>query len=97
MERLPKVATPATAAAVAVPESVPPPALLAMAAVTFAVDAVWLPYWSLIRTFTAGAMETPATALLGCTEKASAAGTSGMMLNALDVEVVSAGEVATSV
>ncbi|PYO79882.1 MAG: hypothetical protein DMD67_01730 [Gemmatimonadetes bacterium] len=59
-------ATPFTAAMVTVPESVPPPALLAMETVTLPVKLVIvLPSASCALTCTAGVMAAPATALLG--------------------------------
>src|SRR5262249_62133448 len=61
----------ATAARVVVPLSAPPPALLAIVMVTFAVLGVRFPNWSSMRTVTAGAMLCPATALAGCCRNVS--------------------------
>ena len=61
MERLEKVATPATAAMVSVPERVPVPGLAPMATVTLAVELVTVfAKASCTATRTAGAMATPA-------------------------------------
>src|SRR2546425_1764692 len=68
MLRFANVATPATAAAVAVPESVPPPAL--GPSVTFTLPAkpvATLPSASWAVTCTAGVIAAPADALVGCT------------------------------
>src|SRR5947207_1603586 len=97
MERLAKVATPATAAWVSVPDSTPPLGLVPMATVTLAVDPVWLPNWSLIRTVTAGLMAAPAAASVGCAENASAAGAAGVMLKVALVAEVRPAELATRV
>src|SRR5258706_292424 len=79
MDRLENVATPLTAAAVVVPDSVPPPGLGPRAMVTLAVEAVMvLAKASCTVTRTEGAMEVPATAFAGWTVNASwlaAAGT----------------------
>src|SRR2546430_7902845 len=66
MLRLENVATPAVAATVVVPASVPPPGFVAIATVTFAVKLVTvLPSPSSTVTWTAGVIAAPATALLG--------------------------------
>src|SRR3954471_7077702 len=79
MDRLAKIATPATAATVVVPDSVPPPGLAPMATVTFAVEVgMVLANASCTVTRTDGAMEAPAIAFVGWTVNASwlaAAGT----------------------
>src|SRR5687768_12620870 len=98
MDRVGKLATPATAATVVVPESVPPPALLPMATVTLAVELVTvLPKVSWMVTWTAGLIAAPAVALEGLTVKASLDAAAGVMLNVADVPTVSAPEAADSV
>src|ERR1041384_1515520 len=78
MLRFAKVATPATAATDEVPDSVPPPALVPIAATTVAVYAVaTLSLASRAFTTTAGAMPTPAVALDGWVEKARWVGAPG--------------------
>src|SRR5438128_11827226 len=68
MRRVEKVATPATAATVAVPDRVPPPGLVPSAAVTLPLNPVAvLPSVSKAVTCTAGATVTPAVVLVGCT------------------------------
>src|SRR3954469_4619828 len=98
MDRLENAATPAVADTVVVPDSVPPPGLVPMATVTLAVELVTvLPNASCTATCTAGAIATPATALLGCAENASFAGAAGVMLK-LELEApVSGAEAAVSV
>src|SRR5690242_6100179 len=72
MLRLENVATPATAAAVAVPESVPLAGLVPIAMVMLFVAVVTvLPDASCTVTLTAGAIEAPAVVLPGWTVKAS--------------------------
>src|SRR6185295_2587784 len=98
MDRLANVATPATAATVVVPDSVPPPGLAPMATVMLAVElGTRLPNASCTVTCTAGAIATPAVALVGCTVKASRFAAAGLMLNADEVAPVSAPEAAVSV
>src|SRR5437667_286375 len=98
MERLENVATPATADTVAVPESVPPPALLPIATVTLAVELVTvLPNVSCTATCTAGLIAAPAAALAGWTMNASLEAAAGLMLNAAEVAPVSAADAAVSV
>src|SRR3954468_20983127 len=98
MERLEKVATPADAAAVVVPESVPPPGLVPMATVMLAAELVTvLLNASCTVTCTAGAMATPATVLAGWTLKASLAAAAGLMVNAELDAPVSAPDAAVSV
>src|SRR5256886_17565142 len=68
MLRVENVATPATAATVAVPDRVPPPGLVPSAAVTLPLNPVAvLPSASRAVTCTAGAIVAPAVALFGCT------------------------------
>src|SRR5258706_352341 len=98
MERFEKEAMPETAATVVVPESVPPPGFATMAMVTLADDPVTvLPKLSWTVTWTAGAIEVPAAALVGWTMKASLFAAAGVMLNAAEVAAVSPPEVATRV
>ena len=81
--RFANVATPETAAAVAVPESVPPPAL--GPSVTFTLPAkpvATLPSASWAVTCTTGVIAAPAVALVGCTLKTSALGAPAVTLNA---------------
>src|SRR6266704_1794917 len=93
MLRLPKLTTPATAAAVAVPDNVPPPGLVPIATLTFPVkpDAV-LPWASWAVTCTAGVMTEPAVVVVGSVEKTRCDAAPGVMLNA--VLVAPAGPVA---
>src|SRR5438046_625691 len=93
MLRLPKLTTPATAAAVAVPDNVPPPGLVPIATLTFPVkpDAV-LPWASWAVTCTAGVMTEPAVVVVGSAEKTRCDAAPGVMLNA--VLVAPAGPVA---
>src|SRR4051812_19197900 len=98
MDRLEKVANPLAAATVVVPDSVPPPGLMPMASVTLADEPVTvLPKASCTATTTAGAIATPATALLGCTENASFAAAAGVMLKPVLEAPVSGAEAAVSV
>src|SRR3954463_10737331 len=98
MEGLEKVATPPDAAADVVPDSVPPPGLVPMATVMVAVELVTvLLNWSCTVTCTAGAIATPATALVGWTVNASLAAAAGLMLTAEEVVPVSPAEAAVSV
>src|SRR5438552_3782434 len=83
MLRLANVATPETAAAVAVPESVPPPALGPSVTLTLpAKPMATLPSASWAVTCTAGVIAAPAVALVGCTLKASTLGAPAVTLNA---------------
>src|SRR3954466_8042428 len=79
MDRLEKVATPLAADTVAVPDSVPPPGLVPIATVMLAVELVTvLLNASCTATCTAGEIDAPAVALVGCTTNATlpaAAGT----------------------
>src|SRR5512140_1184378 len=98
MDRLENVATPLTADTVVVPDSVPPPALVPIATVLLAVELVTvLPNASCTVTCTAGAMETPAVAFVGCTVKASLDGAAGLMLNPAEAAPVSGADAAVSV
>src|SRR5512144_1563627 len=83
MERLENVATPADAATVVVPDSVPPPGLAPMATVMLALDPVTvLPNASCTATRTAGESATPAVASVGWVMKASCAAAATEMLKA---------------
>src|SRR5256885_772633 len=83
MLRFANVATPATAAAVAVPESVPPPALELSVTLTLPAKPVaTLPSASWAVTCTAGVIAAPAVALVGCTLKTSTLGAPAVTLNA---------------
>src|SRR3954470_3945490 len=98
MDRLEKLATPALAFAVAVPESVPPPGLVPIATVTLAAELVTVfPNASCTATCTAGEIAAPAVALVGCTMKASREAAAGVMLNAGEVAEVSGADAAASV
>src|SRR3954469_12464373 len=98
MERLEKVATPATADTVVVPDSAPPPGLVPIATVMLAVEPVTvLLNASCTVTCTAGAMDTPATSSVGCAENASLVADAGLMLKAAEVAPVREAEVAPSV
>ena len=97
MDRLAKVATPATAATVVVPDRVPPPGLVLSATVTLAVEAVRFPSASRMATFTAGVMAAPAVVLVGWTVMASLSAAAGVMLNAVLVAPVRPVALATSV
>src|SRR3954462_15261505 len=98
MERLENVATPATAATVVVPDSVPPPGLVPMATVTFAAELVTvLLNASCTVTCTAGAMATPAVAFVGWTVKASLDAAAAPTLNADELALLSAPDAAVRV
>src|SRR3954468_13235512 len=98
MDRLRNVATPLDAATVSVPPSVPLPGLVPMATVMLALELVTvLLNASCTVTCTDGAIATPATALLGCTENASLVAAAGLMLNAEEVAPVNPAEVAVRV
>src|SRR6185295_1228192 len=98
MERVVNVATPATAATVPVPDSVPPLGLVPIATVMVAVELVTvLLNWSCTVTRTGGAIATPATALVGWVVKASLLAAAGLMLNPVDAAPVSGADVAVSV
>src|SRR5262249_52597376 len=98
MERLENVATPLTADTVVVPDSAPPPGLVPIATVMLAVELVTvLLNASCTVTCTAGAMETPAVALVGCTVKASFEAAAVLTLNAAEAVPVNPDEVADGV
>src|SRR5688572_29990168 len=98
MERLLKVATPATADTVVVPDSVPPPGLVPIATVMLAVELVTvLLKASCTATCTAGEIAEPAVALVGWTVNATFEAAPGVMLNALEVAPVSGADAAVSV
>src|SRR3954465_8543461 len=87
MDRLENVATPLTAAPVAVPDSVPPPGLVPIATVMLTTHRVTvLPKASCTVTCTAGLMALPPEAAVGCTVKASRLAPAGLMLNTDDVD-----------
>jgi hypothetical protein len=97
MDKLLKVATPATAAIVAVPDNVPAPGFVPIAMATEAVDAVRLSLASNIRTVIAGLIAEPATALLGCWPNTSLVAVPGVILKVLDVAPVNTPLVASNV
>src|SRR6185436_13015874 len=98
MDRVENVATPATAATVVVPDSVPPPGLVPMAMVMVAVELVTvLSKASRTVTCTGGAIATPATAFDGGTVKASLVAAAWLMVNAADVAPASEADDAVSV
>src|SRR5687767_6169523 len=98
MERVEKVATPATAATAVVPDSVPPPGLVPIAMVMLAVEPVTvLLNASCTVTRTAGAMAAPAVAFVGWTVIASLVAAAGVMLKAAEVAPVSGADAAVSV
>src|SRR3954468_10500765 len=98
MARLENVATPPTAANVVVPESVPLPGLVPIATAMLAVELVTvLLNASCTVTCTAGAMATPAVALVGWAVNASWAAAAGLMLKAIEVAEVNAPEPAVRV
>ena len=83
MLRFGNVATPETAAAVVVPDSVPPPALEPSVTLTLPAKPVaTLPSASCAVTCTAGVIAAPAVALVGCTLKTSTLGAPAVTLNA---------------
>src|SRR5882672_4726406 len=92
------VATPALAATVAVPESVPPLGLVPIATVTLPVKPVAvLPFASCAVTCTAGVMLAPATVLVGWTLNTSVAAAPGVMSKAELVAGVRLGPLAARV
>src|SRR5262245_31466269 len=98
MDRLEKVATPAIADTVVVPDSVPPPGLVPSATVMLAVEVVTVfPNASCTAACTAGLIATPAVAFVGCTVKASRFAAAGLMLKVELLAPVSAPEAALSV
>src|SRR5437762_928779 len=79
-----KVATPATAATVLVPDKVPLLGFVPIATVMFPVNPVAvLPLASWAVIWTAGVIPAPATALVGWTVKTSAVAVPAVMLNAV--------------
>src|SRR5687767_15881204 len=83
MDRLEKLATPALADTVVVPDSVPPPGLVPMATVVLAVELVTVfPNASCTVTCTAGAIATPAVAFVGWAVKATCEAAATLMLKA---------------
>src|SRR5438874_1712545 len=89
MLRFEKVATPLTAATVLVPARGSVAGLVGIASVMLVVAVVTgLPWASWTATCTAGVIAAPATALLGCTVKASFVAAPTPMLNALLVAPV---------
>jgi hypothetical protein len=67
IERLEYVATPDDAAVLVVPESVPPPGFVPIATATVAdEDVTVFPRLSVTATVTAGLIDTPAVAVVGC-------------------------------
>src|SRR5512140_2245811 len=99
MERLEKVATPALAATVVVPESAPPPGLVPMPTVMLAVEPVTvLLKASCTVTCTAGLIATPAVVVFaGWTVNASLVAAAGLMVNVEEVAPVSPDDDAVSV
>src|SRR5256886_329323 len=86
MLRVENVATPATAATVAVPDRVPPPGFVPIAAVTLPLNPVAvLPCASWTVTCTAGVIVAPAVVLVGCTVNTSWLAGPGGMVNGADV------------
>ena len=81
MLRLLKVATPATALTVSVPDRVPPPGFVPIARVTALVAVVTVfPAASCTVTATAGVIVAPDTVFDGCTVNASFAAAPAVML-----------------
>src|SRR5512140_3955955 len=98
MDRLGKEASPPDAATVVVPDRIPPPGLVPIATVTFAVEVVTvLPNASCTATCTAGEIAAPAMALVGCWMNATLDAAAGEMLKATEVAGVSDADVAVSV
>src|SRR5262245_50075350 len=89
MDGLKNVATPLAAATVVVPPRSPPPGLVPMATVMFAVALVTVfPNVSCTATCTAGLIAAPAVALVGCTVNATLEAAAGLMVNAVEVAPV---------
>src|SRR5439155_19818612 len=83
MLRPEKVATPATAATVLMPDKVPVPGFVPIATVTSPVNPVAVlpfPSWAVI--WTAGVIAAPATVVLGSTLNTNAVAVPAVMLNA---------------
>src|SRR5204862_6851936 len=90
-----KLATPATAATVLVPDKVPVLGFVPIATVIFPVNPVAvlpLPSWAV--TSTAGVIAVPAVVVLGCTENTSCVAVPAVMLNAVLVPLPAPGAVA---
>src|SRR2546426_5215874 len=95
MERVAKLATPALAVAVVVPERMPPAGLVPMATVMLALDVVTvLPKASCTDTWTVGATAVPAVALEGWAGKAPLAARGGGRLEGVEGALVSPPEAA---
>src|SRR5205814_10659288 len=78
-----KLATPATAATVLVPDKVPVLGLVPIATVMFPVNPVAvLPLASWAVIWTAGVIAAPATAFVGCTENTNCVAVPAVMLKA---------------
>src|SRR5205809_940798 len=98
MDRLENVATPFAAGTVVLPVRARRSCYLPIATVMLAVEAVTvLLNASCTVTCTAGAIATPAVALVGCTVNASLVAAAGLMLNPDEVAPVRPAEVAPSV
>ncbi len=98
MLRLLNVATPAMAATLAVPDSVPAPGLFPMAIRTVSTAVrITFPSASRSETSIAGAMATPATTVLGGTSNTSCVGVDGITSKVALVADVRPVAVATSV
>ncbi len=96
--RSPKVATPPTAAALPVPDSVAPPALVPIATATVPVKSgTVLSKASCAVTRTAGVMIEPAVRPVGCTEKTRCVAAAGVMVNAALVAALRPAAAAASV
>src|SRR2546428_13990142 len=86
MLRFAKLATPATAAAVAVPASVPPLGFVPIATVTLPVNPLAvLPWASRTVTCTAGVIVAPAVVVVGCTVKTSCVAAPAVMVDGMSV------------
>src|SRR5436853_6439827 len=93
-----KVATPATAAWVRVPASVPLLGFVPIATVMFPVNPLAvLPPASWAVTSTAGVITVAAVVVLGCTENTSCVAVPAVILNAVLVPVTGPGALAVSV
>src|SRR3982751_4331218 len=83
-----QVATPPTAATVAVPDKVPAEGLVPMATVTLAVEDVRLLAASRSWTVGAGVIDAPETVLVGCWAKARWGAVPAVVLKGLEVAPV---------
>src|SRR5436853_242008 len=98
MDRLENVATPATADTAVVPDNVPPPGLVPIAAGMPSVGlGTVLSNASCTVTCTEGEMATPAVAFVGWVVKASLEAAAGLTLNPADVAPASAPDAAVRV